>query len=187
MLLVLEGIVLSLLRREMRPMLEIYLPALSACWSERKRLRELRGCSAVLAARRTVRFFLCLQPATTQACHALPARFRPVLPDQEVDRGATPVSRIAGVAPVTISRITPGRRRQRAAGRLERASRWAIFSERSAVQRPVRAGLEVAHRGRARARVPDGTIALRSSMRADRASCRKSLRIPPTALFSCWR
>jgi GT2 family glycosyltransferase len=48
--LVLEGVLLSLLQREKRPMLEIYLPALSACWSERKRLRELR--STVQAKRR---------------------------------------------------------------------------------------------------------------------------------------
>ena len=45
LLLVLEGFVLSLVRRENRPMLEIYLPVLSACWSERKRLRELRGAA----------------------------------------------------------------------------------------------------------------------------------------------
>jgi GT2 family glycosyltransferase len=48
--LILEGILLSLLRREKRPLLEIYLPALSACWAERKRLRELR--IAVQAKRR---------------------------------------------------------------------------------------------------------------------------------------
>ena len=41
-MLLLEGAALSLQRREWRPLAEIYLPALSACWRERARLRELR-------------------------------------------------------------------------------------------------------------------------------------------------
>jgi hypothetical protein len=41
-LLLLEGAALSLLKREWRPLGEIYLPALAACWRQRVRLRELR-------------------------------------------------------------------------------------------------------------------------------------------------
>ena len=50
LLLLLEGVALSLLKREWRPLAEIYLPALSACWRERVRLRQLRR--TVQAARR---------------------------------------------------------------------------------------------------------------------------------------
>lgn len=56
-LLLLEGAILSLLRREMRPLAEIYVPALTACWRERRRLRILRR--EVQAARRSgLRAFL---------------------------------------------------------------------------------------------------------------------------------
>lgn len=51
LLLLLEGAVLSLLKREWRPLGEIYLPVFAACWRERDRLRELRG--AAQAARRS--------------------------------------------------------------------------------------------------------------------------------------
>ncbi len=56
-LLLLEGAALSLLRREGRPLSEIYLPALAACWRDRARLRALRR--AVQATRRVgvVAFF----------------------------------------------------------------------------------------------------------------------------------
>jgi len=42
-LLLIEGLVLCVLRREWQPLLDIYLPVLAACWRRRKSLRTLRG------------------------------------------------------------------------------------------------------------------------------------------------
>ena len=57
LLLLIEGVVLSLLRREWRSLSDIYLPVPLACWRERGRLRNLRR--EVQAARRIgVRIFL---------------------------------------------------------------------------------------------------------------------------------
>lgn len=50
-LLLLEGAALSLMKRERRPLTEIYLPALAACWRARARLGGLRR--AVQAQRRS--------------------------------------------------------------------------------------------------------------------------------------
>ncbi len=49
-LLLLEGVILALLERQLRPLREIYRPALAACWGERRRLLALRR--AVQAQRR---------------------------------------------------------------------------------------------------------------------------------------
>lgn len=61
-LLLIEGAALALLQRQRRPLVEIYLPALAACWQQRGRLRELRD--AAQAARRggLRRFFSAFRP-----------------------------------------------------------------------------------------------------------------------------
>ena len=43
LLLLLEGATLSLLQFRMRPLTEIYFPAIASCWRERRRLRSLRA------------------------------------------------------------------------------------------------------------------------------------------------